>query len=89
MFTLRSFGASPKTPHMFYCSFIESLLTSCLVCWFGTFSVKNRDKLDSIVNRGSQVVGVRQTGLNRLYESRAKRKGLEIMTDLCHIVSIL
>ena len=44
---------------MFYCSFIETVLTSCLVCWFGTLSVKNRGKLDSIVNRGTKVVGVR------------------------------
>ena len=66
----------PKILHMFYCSFMESVLTYCLVCWFGTLSVTNRGKLDSIVNRRSQVVGVGQTGLNQLYESRAKRKGL-------------
>ena len=49
--------------------------------------MKNRGNLNSIVNRGSKVVGVRQTGLNQLYETRAKRKGTEIMSDLCHILS--
>ena len=39
-----------------FCSFNESVLTSYLVCWFGTLGVKNRDKLNSIVNRGSIVV---------------------------------
>ena len=78
---------TPKTPHMFYCSFIESVLTYCLVCWLGTLSVKNRGKLDSIVNRGSEVVRVRQTGLNQLYEMKAKRKGIDIMSDLSHILS--
>ena len=43
---------------MFYCSFIESVLTFCLVCWFGTLSVKNRGKFNGIVNRGINVVGV-------------------------------
>ena len=78
---------SPKTLQMFYRSFIESVLTTSFVCWFGTLSVKNRGRLNSIVNRGSKVVGVRQTGLNELYEKRAMRKGLQIMSDLCHILS--
>ena len=43
--------------------------------------------LNSIVNRGSKDVGVRQTGLSELYEKRAMRKGLQIMSDLCHILS--
>ncbi len=30
---------------------------------------------------------VKQTGLNQLYESRAKRKGIEIMSDLCQILT--
>ena len=50
MFRLRSFDVGPKTRHMFYCSFIESGLTFCLVCWFCTLSVNNRGKLDSFVN---------------------------------------
>ena len=74
IFRLRSFGVCPKTLQML-----------CLVCWFGTLSVKNRDKLNSIVNRGNKVVGVRQTGLNQPDES--KRKGVEIMNDLCQILS--
>ena len=49
--------------------------------------MKNRGRLNSIVNRGSKVVGVRQTGLSELYEKRAMRKGLQIMSDLCHILS--
>ena len=49
--------------------------------------MKNRGNLDSIVNRGSKVVGVSQTGLNHLYEMRVKRKGIEIMSDLCHSLS--
>ena len=36
MLRQRSFGVSPKTLQMFYRSFIESVLTSSFVCWFGT-----------------------------------------------------
>ena len=49
--------------------------------------MKNRGKLNSIVNRGSKVVGVIQTGRNQLYESRAKRTSTEITSDLIHIPS--
>ena len=49
--------------------------------------MKNRGRLNSIVNKESKVVGVRQTGLSELYEKRATRKGLQIMSDLCHIFS--
>ena len=34
------FGVNPKTLYMFYCNFIETVLTFCLFCWFGTLSVK-------------------------------------------------
>ena len=44
--------------------------------------MKNKGESSSIVNRGRKVVGVRQSGLNQLYESRAKRKCIEIMSDL-------
>ena len=49
--------------------------------------MKNRGRLNSIVNRGRKVVGVIQTGLSELFEKRAMRKGLQIMSDLCHILS--
>ena len=32
-------------------------------------------------------MGVRQTGLNQLYELKATRNGLEIISDFCHILS--
>ena len=83
---LRSYGVSPNTLHMFYCGFIQSILSSCLVCWFGSLSVKNKGKFNSIINRGSTIVGVRQTGRNQLYETRAKRKDIEITSDLSHIL---
>ena len=75
MFRLRYLDVSPTTLYniMFYCSLIESVLTSCLVCWFGTLPVKNRGNLNSIVNIGTTVVGVRQTGQHLLYASRAKK----------------
>ena len=45
--------------------------------------------MDSIVNRESKGVGVRQAGLNQLYESRAKRKGIEMMSDLSQYYNVL
>ena len=49
--------------------------------------MKNRGRLNSIINRESKVMRVRQTGLSELYEKRAMRKGFQIMSDLCHIPS--
>ena len=73
---------------MFYCSFIKSVLTYCLVCCVGALSVKKIDKFNSIVNRGRQVVGVKQTGLNQLYDRSAQRKRIETMSELGHILSL-
>ncbi len=34
-------------------------------------------QVERIIDAGSKVMGLRQTGLNQLYESRAKRKGIK------------
>ena len=49
-------------------------------------SMKNRG---SIINRGSEVVGVRQTELNHLYETRAKKKDIKIVTCVTSCLSII
>ena len=43
------------------------------MCWFSILSVKNRGKLNSIVYKGNTFIGVRQTGVSQLYETRAKK----------------
>ena len=53
-----------------------------------TLQMFYRSRLNSIVNRGRKVVGVRQTGLRELDENKTTRKGLQIMNDLCHILSL-
>ena len=49
-FRLRTFGVSRKTLHIFYCSFIESVLTSCLNCLLVWYFWQRKQTLSSQSN---------------------------------------
>ena len=81
---LRSFHVSRKTMQMFYNAFILSILSSSFLCWFGNLTVKNRTKLNSIVNKCSKIVGVKQASLNEVYERRVRKRAKGIMRNDSH-----
>ena len=84
---LRNLGINGKILQGFYKCFIESVLTFSNICWFGNLSVKNKNVLNRIVNVCSKVVGVKQEGLNELYERRVMRKAQVILSDKSHCLS--
>ena len=55
--------------------------------FFGGLSVKNKCKLNRVVNIGGKVVGERQIGLNELYENRVKAKSAKIAADVSHVLA--
>ena len=85
---LRSFDVSRKTLQMFYNAFILSILSSSFLCWFSNLSVKNRTKLNSIVNKCSKIVGVKQASLNDVYERRVKKRAKGIMRNDSHPLAV-
>ena len=88
LYKLRSFDVNSKTMQLFFNAFIQSALTSSFLCWFGNLAVKNRTKLNSIVNRCSKVVGVRQEGMNEVYERRVRKKARAIMNEDSHPLAV-
>ena len=65
---------------LFYRSFIESVLTFSLVCWFGNMSVKNKNRLSRFVNICSKITGTQQASLSLLYDKQLRRKAHSIMS---------
>ena len=72
---------------MFYRAFIESGSDLLFFGWFGSLSVKNKTVLARVVNVCSKIVGERQASLNKLYESRAVRKGRKIAGGRAHVLA--
>ena len=85
---LRSFDVSRKTLQLFYNAFILSILSSSFLCWFGNLTVKNRAKLDSIVNKCSKIVGVKQLSLNEVYERRVRKRAKGIIRNESHPLAV-
>lgn len=55
---LRSFNVDKQLLKIVYTSFIESILTFTMVCWFGNLSVLNKNKLKSIVKLCQKTIGI-------------------------------
>ena len=57
---LRSFNIGNTIVSMFYESFIQSVLTFSLICWFRNIRQKDKNNLQRIVNISSKVTGTKQ-----------------------------
>ena len=84
---LRSLNVKQEILCSFYRCFIESILTFGFLSWYGGLSVSNKNVLERVVKVSSKVIGVRQTGLNELYEKRVKVKGEGIARDNSHVLA--
>ena len=73
LYRLRSFDVARNTLQMFYKSFIQSVLTFSFLCWYSpSLSVKNRNKLGSIVKRASKAIGIQQESMSSIFECSAR-----------------
>jgi len=70
---------------MFYRSFLESVLTFAMICWFYGLNVKSRSQLQHIINVGSKIRGSVQLGLSALCERNVLRKSLTILLSRIHL----
>lgn len=83
---LQSFNVDKSTLIMFWISFIETILTFTMICYFYGLNVKSRSQLQTIVNLGSKITGSVQLGLSALSEKNVLRKSLSILDDSSHIL---
>ena len=81
---LRNINIDSKFMEMFYSCFIESVLTFAFICWFGSISLKNRNRLQGIVRVCSKIVGTPLTDITLLYKTRALNKVRLVLSDPSH-----
>ena len=66
---------------IFYCAFIESILSFCLVCWFSNLSLKKKNSLKQIVRWSSRLIGEPQLNPEALYTRQLQRIAGSILRD--------
>ena len=81
---LRSFKVDTTFMKIFYSCFIESILTFSFICWFGSLTAKDKNRLSSIVRVCGRIAGTSLEELSVLYRARATRKAKMILSDPVH-----
>lgn len=81
---LRSFNVDTTFMRMFYSCFIESVLTFSFICWHGSLSVKQKNRLQGIVKVCSKIAGTSLNDLHDLYKVRSLKKARSIVADPSH-----
>ena len=65
---LRSFGLTTQITLNFYKAVIESVLTFSITVWFGSITVKEKLRLNRVVNTASKIIGRSLPSLESLYQ---------------------
>ncbi len=69
---------------MYYKSYIELVLCFSICSWLGNVNVKHRNSLYGIVNQGSKIIGIKQTGLSFSFDQFVLQKAKIIVADCTH-----
>ncbi|CAI5684235.1 unnamed protein product [Oreochromis niloticus] len=81
---LAHFQIDQKFVTLFYRSVIESVLSFCLVAWFGQNFVTEKNSLNQIVRWSSRMTGESQSRLASLYSKQVQRMSLSILKNGSH-----
>ena len=69
---------------MFYKCIIQSVLTFCIACWYGSTSVSNKNKLNKIIKCARRLGCTNIEGLDVLYKNAVLMKMDKIVKDVEH-----
>ncbi len=64
---------------LFYIQFIESVLSFCIVAWYGNLSLSNKNRLGSLVKVAGKIIGVNQTVPTKIYQNAVVKKAQVIL----------
>ena len=67
-----------------YKSLIESVLSFNIVTWFGILGMREKAKLNRIVNLAGKVIGRKQKPLSQIYSQYIRKKSKKIISDAKH-----
>ena len=71
----------------YYSCHIESVLTYGLATWYRLCGLREKKKLDKVVNVGSKLCGMKCESVACLYEKRVRKKARKIVKDNDHILN--
>lgn len=71
--TVNMFGVNTNILRTFYYSFIESVITFSITCWFHSTSLQNRTRLQSTVKVCSKIIGLPVRSLSTMCEQQTLR----------------
>ena len=63
-----SFNVNKRMLKMFYCAFIESVLTFCIICWFGNASEAQKNSVLKTVTLASKLIGIPLPSMESIYK---------------------
>ena len=69
---------------LFYRSFVESVVTFSLICWYGSITVKQKNSLSKLIKLSSRITGSNQKGLEELYQKQMLKRVDSILSNSSH-----
>jgi gmma-aminobutyric acid receptor subunit gamma len=75
---------SLKTLTNFYRCTIESILSGCIIAWYGKCTACNRKALQRVVCSAQHITGGKLPALQDTYTTRCHRKAKKIIKDINH-----
>ena len=82
--SLASYNVDKEILICFYRCIIESILTNCIIVWYGRATQKDLNLLSSVIRQSEKIIGVTLPCLNDIYEKRLEKKALLILDDVHH-----
>ena len=81
---LLSFNVERRMLQMFYCSFIESILSFCITCWFGNATEAQKKRVRGIITISSKLLRITLPCMEGIYRDRIEKKARNIIGDQRH-----
>ncbi|KAI4896098.1 hypothetical protein NFI96_006456 [Prochilodus magdalenae] len=81
---LRKAHLPPPILTMFYRGTVESILSSCIIAWFGNCNASDRKTLQRIVRTAEKIIGVSLPSVTDIHTTRCTRKAISTVKDPTH-----
>ncbi len=84
---LARFHVDKTLMKMFYCSYIESVISFSVICWYGNLCIRDKNSLGQIVKVASKVAGIQFDSQDQIFNRQVLSKALTIHSDDVHPLS--
>ncbi len=81
---LAKFNVDKTLLTLFYRSFVESVVTFSLICWYGSITVKQKTPFQGQFKVSNCITGSKQKGLEKLYQKQMLRRVKSILSNSSH-----